>query len=325
MDNGRWRSARRSTPVAHEGEWPYSFVWVTSSTLVYCYRYTNVAFINSLTSGTQWIACQGAFVQDSLHSKSSTTASAIGSWAQSQVCWLVPSCFLDVSRFIFWGHNFSVRVRRDASEGCLPQCVHSDISSDIVESGFTVWSAISYHGWSNSLRIKGSLNSNGCVREVLQPEIVSFQQGIPGAIFQHDNERPHVVKTIGNFCSVQHWRFLPWPAYSPDMSPIEHVWHLVGRRLARDLRPAALNTNFCCACKQCGSPFPKQYIQYLLDFMPRRIAALIVARAGYTKFEHCFFLISSFISTNTRRLSIKFHVILVISTWCCISYKQQYM
>ncbi|GFT54985.1 hypothetical protein TNCV_2325051 [Trichonephila clavipes] len=29
------------------------------------------------------------------------------------------------------------------------------------------------------------------------------------------------------------------PAYSPDMSPIDHVWDLVGRRLDRDPRPIA--------------------------------------------------------------------------------------
>ncbi|GFS48403.1 hypothetical protein TNCV_2297421 [Trichonephila clavipes] len=36
-------------------------------------------------------------------------------------------------------------------------------------------------------------------------------------------------------------QLLPWPAYSPDMSPIEHVWNLVGWRLARDSSPAASN------------------------------------------------------------------------------------
>ncbi|GFV41217.1 uncharacterized protein TNCV_2979711 [Trichonephila clavipes] len=34
-------------------------------------------------------------------------------------------------------------------------------------------------------------------------------------------------------------KLLPLPAYSPYMSPIEHVWDLVGRRLSRDPRPAA--------------------------------------------------------------------------------------
>ncbi|GFV37902.1 putative mariner transposase [Trichonephila clavipes] len=34
-------------------------------------------------------------------------------------------------------------------------------------------------------------------------------------------------------------QLLPLPAYSPDVSPIEHVWDLVGRRLALDPCPAA--------------------------------------------------------------------------------------
>ncbi|GFT25643.1 uncharacterized protein TNCV_1965531 [Trichonephila clavipes] len=37
----------------------------------------------------------------------------------------------------------------------------------------------------------------------------------------------------------QHIQLLPWPAYSPDMSLIEHVWDLVAQRLARDACTAA--------------------------------------------------------------------------------------
>ncbi|PRD34842.1 UNVERIFIED_CONTAM: Transposable element Tcb2 transposase [Trichonephila clavipes] len=77
------------------------------------------------------------------------------------------------------------------------------------------------------------------VREVLQPKVVPFLEGIPGTIFQQDNARLPVVKTIRDFCSAQHMQLLPRPAYSPDMSPNEHVWDLVGRRLVRDPRPAA--------------------------------------------------------------------------------------
>ncbi|GFS71436.1 uncharacterized protein TNCV_5051401 [Trichonephila clavipes] len=113
-----------------------------------------------------------------------------------------------------------------------------------------VWDAISYHGRSNLLRIKGNLNSNRYVHEVLQSDVVSFLQGIPGAIFQQDNPRPHVAKTVRNFCSTQHIQLLPWPAYSPDMSSIEHVW-LVGVLLV--IRVLQLQkTTFRGAFKQYG-------------------------------------------------------------------------
>ena len=34
-------------------------------------------------------------------------------------------------------------------------------------------------------------------------------------------------------------QLLPWLAYSPDMSPIDQVWDLVGKRLTRDPCTAA--------------------------------------------------------------------------------------
>ncbi|GFT65132.1 transposable element Tcb2 transposase [Trichonephila clavipes] len=55
-----------------------------------------------------------------------------------------------------------------------------------------------------------------------------------------DNARPPVAKIVRDFCSVQHMQLLPWPACSPDMSPIQHVRDLVGRHLTRDPRPVAL-------------------------------------------------------------------------------------
>ncbi|GFT79200.1 hypothetical protein TNCV_192241 [Trichonephila clavipes] len=47
-----------------------------------------------------------------------------------------------------------------------------------------------------------------------------------------DNESPHVAKTVQGFCLAQHMQLLQ--AYSPDILPIEHMWDLVGWRLARD-------------------------------------------------------------------------------------------
>ena len=71
-----------------------------------------------------------------------------------------------------------------------------------------------------------------------QPEVFSFLQSILGDIFQQNNARPHVAKTVRDFCLAQHMQLLLWPVYSPDMSPIEHAWDLVGQGLARDPRPA---------------------------------------------------------------------------------------
>ncbi|GFX41804.1 transposable element Tcb1 transposase [Trichonephila clavipes] len=71
--------------------------------------------------------------------------------------------------------------------------------------------AILDHRRFNLLRIEGKLNSNRYVREVLQPEVVPFLQGITGVIFQQDKARSHIAKTVRNFCSAQRMQLLPWP------------------------------------------------------------------------------------------------------------------
>ncbi|GFT59901.1 transposable element Tc1 transposase [Trichonephila clavipes] len=177
---------------------------------------------------------------------------------------------IDESRFNLWDHDGRIRVRRYAGERCLPECVierHSGLTAKVID-----WGAISYPGRSNLLRIEGNLNSNRYVREVLQPEVIPFLQCIPGAIFQKDNAGPHVGKTVRDFCSAQHMQFLPWPTYSLDMSPVEHVWDLVDSGdlvdsldlIASDLRLQVQKTNFCYVFKLYGILFYEQTFKICL-------------------------------------------------------------
>ncbi|GFV76789.1 hypothetical protein TNCV_4730091 [Trichonephila clavipes] len=109
-------------------------------------------------------------------------------------------------------------------------------------------------------------------------------ESIPGAIFHQDNARLHVSRTVRDFCSPQHMQLLPCPAYSLDMSPIEHVWDLVSRRLARDSCPAASKDKLFLRIQAIWNSLPQADIQNLLYSIPRLIAALIAARGGYTKY-----------------------------------------
>ncbi|GFV07215.1 transposable element Tc1 transposase, partial [Trichonephila clavipes] len=50
-----------------------------------------------------------------------------------------------------------------------------------------------------------------------------------GAIYQQDNARPHTARLSNNV--FKGYDVLPWPARSPDLSPIEHVLDALGRPL----------------------------------------------------------------------------------------------
>ncbi|GFS79932.1 uncharacterized protein TNCV_750761 [Trichonephila clavipes] len=81
---------------------------------------------------------------------------------------------------------------------------------------------------------------------------------------KQDKARLHVAKTVRDFCSAQHMQLLPWPAYSPDMSPIEHEWiWLVGVWLVIHVLQLH-KTNFCCAYEQYRILFRKQTFKFCL-------------------------------------------------------------
>ncbi|GFY22807.1 HTH_48 domain-containing protein [Trichonephila clavipes] len=63
------------------------------------------------------------------------------------------------------------------------------------------------------------------------------------------------------------------------MSPIEHEWDTVGRRIARDLRPVASTDELWLRIQTIWNILPQTDIKNLFNSMPRRVAALIAARA----------------------------------------------
>ncbi|GFV58676.1 transposable element Tcb2 transposase [Trichonephila clavipes] len=65
------------------------------------------------------------------------------------------------------------------------------------------------------------------VHDILQPHVLPVMQRFPGATFQQDNARPHKVR-VSQDC-LRNVITLPWPALSPDLSPIEYIWNHLGR------------------------------------------------------------------------------------------------
>ena len=73
-----------------------------------------------------------------------------------------------------------------------------------------------------------------CFDQVIRP---MFRQR-PGLTFQHNNAHPHVARVTRDFLLTNNINVLPWPAYSPDCNPIEHMWDIFGRWLRKRQRPS---------------------------------------------------------------------------------------
>ncbi|GFV15520.1 transposable element Tcb1 transposase [Trichonephila clavipes] len=71
---------------------------------------------------------------------------------------------------------------------------------------------------------------------------------------------------------------LPWPARSPYLSPIEHIWDHLGRRGGH---PTSLN-ELEARLHQIRNEMSQDIIQNLYASMPDRIASYFRARGGFT-------------------------------------------
>ncbi|GFW17062.1 transposable element Tcb1 transposase [Trichonephila clavipes] len=102
-----------------------------------------------------------------------------------------------------------------------------------------VWGAIGYHSRSPQVNITGTLNSQRYISDVLGPVVLPYLHGLDTAIFQQDNARPHVASIVQRFFVNLQIELLPWPARSPDLSPIENMWFIVAQRLTQITPPDA--------------------------------------------------------------------------------------
>ena len=82
--------------------------------------------------------------------------------------------------------------------------------------------------------VDGTLTGIRYREEIIRPHVLPFVQK-HNATLQQDNARPHVALVVTDFLIQNNVNALPWPAMSPDSSPIEHVWDEMQRRL-RDLQ-----------------------------------------------------------------------------------------
>ena len=88
--------------------------------------------------------------------------------------------------------------------------------------------------------LQGNLTGQRYVDEILRPVVVLFAQRIGVNFdFQDHNARQNQARVAVDFLRQQGVRALPWPVKSPDMSPIELIWDVLGRRVRN--RPKRCN------------------------------------------------------------------------------------
>ena len=146
-------------------------------------------------------------------------------------------------------------------------------------SGVMVWAGINYGQQTQLHFIDGNLNSLRYRDEILRPIVVPFIC-LHHLLFQHDNARTDVARICTQFLEAV--PVPPLPAYSPDMSPIEHVWDALDHRV-RQRVPVPANIQQLCTAIEWDN-IPQATINSLINSMRRRCVGLHEANGGHTRY-----------------------------------------
>ena len=150
-----------------------------------------------------------------------------------------------------------------------------------------VWGCITSEGVGRLIRIDGIMNGQ-VYTEILSQGLLGtlsdFSLGPGDIIFQQDNDPKHKSKLAKAWFDNQNLTVLPWPANSPDMNIIGHVWDFLDVKIrARNPLPKSKDSLWQ-ALQEEWAAIPQDFIKTLYESFPRRIDALVDSKGYATKY-----------------------------------------
>lgn len=188
--------------------------------------------------------------------------------------------FSDESRMTLSGSDGRRNVMRRPGERYTQCCIRETVRFGGGSTMF--WGGISLTGRTELVFFRNQVvNADNYVTDILEPHVMPYA-GYIGADFQlmHDNARPHVARIVTQYLQEVGIQVMPWPANSPDLNPIEHLWDQIKRKVrARDPVPGTLQQLETAIAEE-WQRTPQEDIKKLIRSLNRRMQAVIKARGG---------------------------------------------
>ena len=189
--------------------------------------------------------------------------------------------FTDESRFTLFRADGRRRLYRRRGERFADACVFE--RGRYGGGSVMVWGGISHGMKSPLIVVPGNLTAVRYRVEILRPVAVPLVQQHQ-MTFQHDNACPHVARVCQDFLANNNIVPLDWPPYSPDLSPTEHLWDELDRRVRRRRNTPNILGQLHTALLEEWENIPIRKINALVNSMQRRTRAVINARGGHIRY-----------------------------------------
>ncbi|KFM71212.1 Transposable element Tcb1 transposase, partial [Stegodyphus mimosarum] len=188
--------------------------------------------------------------------------------------------FSDESRFMLHRTDGRWRIRRETSERNHPATIAGTVQAG--GGSIMVWGMFSWHSLGSLIIVEGTMDQYKYA-SVLADHVHPYMRIVfpqDDGIFQQDNARCHTAASVRAWFEDHQDEFtvLPWPANSPDLNPIEHLWdHL--DRVVRAMDPQPRNlAQLATALESAWLNIPENTFRDLCDSLPARLAAVRSAK-----------------------------------------------
>ena len=208
-------------------------------------------------------------------------------WAQIHANWTVE----DWKR-VLWSDETKVnRIQSDGKVYCWKgegEPLSDRTTNPTVKHGggsIMVWGCMGWNGVGKLVEVQGKMNADQYCEILDEGMVESFEKlemEEEERIFQQDNDPKHTSYRAQKWFEDHNIQVLPWPAQSPDLNPIEHLWGHLKRQLKKyPTQPKGVHELWDRLVVEWNN-IPPETCQKLIESMPRRIKAVIKAEGRHT-------------------------------------------
>ena len=150
-----------------------------------------------------------------------------------------------------------------------------------------MWGCMTSKGCGYATKIDGKMDAElyvSILEDELMQSLAFWKKKVKDVVFQQDNDPKHTSKKAKNWLEDHHFKVMVWPAQSPDLNPIEHLWNHLKRKLGDYPTPTTGILELWERVQEEWEKIPDSVCKDLVESMPRRVATVIKAKGGYTKY-----------------------------------------
>ncbi|KAK3520058.1 hypothetical protein QTP70_011982 [Hemibagrus guttatus] len=147
-----------------------------------------------------------------------------------------------------------------------------------------VWGCFAASGPGRLAVINGTMNSavyQKILKENVRPSVCDLKLKRTW-VLQQDNDPKHTSKSTSEWLKKNKMKTLEWPSQSPDLNPIEMLWHDLKKVVhARKPSNVAELQQFC---KDEWAKIPPQRCNRLIASYQKRLIVVVAAKGGPTSY-----------------------------------------